>query len=347
MKPTENVPLARWTTFGLGGPARWFLEATSGEEVAAGVAWARDRGLPLFVLGGGSNLLVADSGFPGVVLRIAIRGIRTAGAPEILEAGAGEDWDAVVAHAVAQGLSGIECLSGIPGTVGGTPVQNVGAYGQEVSTTIRRVDAFDRQVDRMITLTPADLEFAYRRSILNSTAAGRYIVLRVTYELGRDAAPCIAYRDVAKAFAGSSTPPSLQQVRDAVRGIRRGKGMLIVDGDPDCRSAGSFFKNPVVETAAFDALAGWLEGDLPRFPAAEGFVKVPAARLIEAAGFARGYRRGGAAISSKHTLALVNRDHATTADVVALAREIRDTVRDRFGVTLAPEPIFLGFPAPF
>ena len=347
MKPTENVPLARWTTFGLGGPARWFLEATSDEDVAAGVGWAREQGLPLFVLGGGSNLLVADGGFPGVVLRIAIGGIREAGSPEVLEAGAGEDWDGVVAHAVARGLGGIECLSGIPGTVGGTPVQNVGAYGQEVSTSIRRVDAFDRQTERLVTLTPADLGFAYRRSILNSTAAGRYIVLRVTYELQRDAAPCIAYRDVAKVFAASSTPPSLQQVRDAVRGIRHGKGMLIVEGDPDCRSAGSFFKNPVIEMAAFETLASRLDGELPRFPAADGFVKVPAARLIEAAGFARGHRRGGAAISSKHTLALVNRDHASATDVVHLAREIRDTVRDRFGVTLVPEPIFLGFPTPF
>ncbi len=347
MKPMENVLLARWTTFGLGGPARWFLEATSDEEVAAGVAWARDRKLALFILGGGSNLLVGDDGFPGAVLRIAIRGIRSVGAPEILEAGAGEDWDGLVAYAVARGLGGVECLSGIPGTVGGTPVQNVSAYGQEVSSTIRSVDAFDRQTDRLVTLMPADLGFAYRRSVLNTTATGHYILLRVTFELARDAAPCIAYRDVAKAFAASNAAPSLQQVRDTVRGIRRVKGMLIVDGDPDCRSAGSFFKNPVVETAVFEDLAGRLDGELPRFPAADGFVKIPAARLIEAAGFARGYQRGGAAISSKHTLALTNRDRATAADVVALAREIRDTVRDRFGVTLAPEPIFLGFSSPF
>jgi len=347
MKPLENVPLATWTTFGIGGPARWFLEATSEAEVASGVAWARDRDVPLFVLGGGSNLLVADSGFRGAVLRIAIGGIRAVEAPEILEVGAGVDWDAFVAHAVARGLGGIECLSGIPGTVGGTPVQNVGAYGQEVSTTIRSVDAFDRQAGKAVTLAPVDLGFSYRRSVLNTTAAGRYIVLRVTYGLERDPAPCIAYRDVAKVFADSGAPPSLQRVRDAVRDIRRAKGMLIVDGDPDCRSAGSFFKNPVIETAAFDELAGRLDGELPRFPAADGFVKVPAARLIEAAGFARGHRRGGAAISSKHTLALVNRDRASADEVVALAREIRDTVRDRFGVALVPEPIFLGFAADF
>jgi UDP-N-acetylmuramate dehydrogenase len=347
MKLMENVPLARWTTLGVGGPVRWFVEARSEGDVAAGVAWAREAGVPLFVLGGGSNLLVADSGFPGLVLRIAIGGIEEAGGPGLLRAGAGEDWDGFVAHAVERGLGGIECLSGIPGTVGGTPVQNVGAYGQEVSATIREVEAFDRHAEATVVLTPLDLGFSYRRSALNSTAADRYIVLRVTYRLEPGAPACVAYRDVAKVFATAGTQPTLAQVRDAVRGIRRGKGMLIVDGDPDCRSAGSFFKNPVVDAATFDALAGRVGVDLVQFPAGPGLVKLSAAQLIEAAGFARGTRRGGAAISSKHTLALTNRDRASAADILDLARAIRDAVRDRFGVTLVPEPVFLGFDAGF
>jgi UDP-N-acetylmuramate dehydrogenase len=347
MQFLEEVPLAPYTTFQIGGPARWFAEAGSEDDIAAGIAFAGERKLPLFILGGGSNLLVSDAGFPGLVLRIALCGITSS--PEngrsIISAAAGEDWDGLVAYAVAAGLAGVECLSGIPGTVGGTPVQNVGAYGQEVSQTIVTVRAFDRQTMQFVDLPASDCGFSYRRSIFNSSQRERYVVSRVDYALHRNAPANFVYADVARYFAARNIAvPTLAEVRDAVRSIRAQKGMLIVPGDADCRSAGSFFKNPVVPVSTLDSLALELKVEkqsIPAYPAQTGEVKLSAAWLIERAGFAKGYALGNAGISSRHTLALINRGSASAAEVTALRDKVIAAVASRFAVRLEPEPVWL------
>ena len=348
MQFLEEVPLAPYTTFQIGGPARWFAEALSEDDIAAGIAFAAERKLPLFILGGGSNLLVSDSGFSGLVLRIALRGITSTeeSGRSIISAAAGEDWDGVVAYAVAAGLAGVECLSGIPGTVGGTPVQNVGAYGQEVSQTIVTVRAFDRKTLQVMDLPASDCGFSYRRSIFNSSQRDRYVVSRVHYALHKDAPASFFYADVARYFAARNvTAPTLAEVREAVRSIRAQKGMLLMTGDADCRSAGSFFKNPVVPASVVDSLAQDLGVDkqgIPAYPAPQGEVKLSAAWLIERAGFAKGYALGKAGISSRHTLALINRGGASASEVTALRDQVIAAVASRFAVRLEPEPVWLG-----
>jgi UDP-N-acetylmuramate dehydrogenase len=348
MQFLEEVPLAPYTTFQIGGPARWFAEALSEDDIAAGIAFATERKLPLFILGGGSNLLVSDSGFSGLVLRIALRGIRSTEerGRSIISAAAGEDWDGLVAYAVAAGLAGVECLSGIPGTVGGTPVQNVGAYGQEVSQTIVTVRAFDRKTLQFVDLAASDCGFSYRRSIFNSSQRDRYVVSRVHYALHKDAPASLVYADVARYFAARDvTAPTLVEVREAVRSIRAQKGMLLMTGDADCRSAGSFFKNPVVPASVVDSLAQDLGVDkqsIPAYPAPQGEVKLSAAWLIERAGFAKGYALGKAGISSRHTLALINRGGASASEVTALRDQVIAAVASRFAVRLEPEPVWLG-----
>ncbi len=347
MQFLEEVPLAPYTTFQIGGPARWFAEAVSEDDIAAGIAFAGERKLPLFILGGGSNLLVSDAGFSGLVLRIALRGIASTqeNSRSIISAAGGEDRDGLVAHAVAAGLAGVECLSGIPGTVGGTPVQNVGAYGQEVSQTIVTVRAFDRKTRQFVDLAAADCGFSYRRSIFNSSQRERYVVSRVDYALHRNAPANFVYADVARYFASRNvTAPTLGEVRDAVRSIRAQKGMLIVPGDADCRSAGSFFKNPVVPVSTLDSLALELKVEkqsIPAYPAQQGEVKLSAAWLIERAGFAKGYALGNAGISSRHTLALINRGGASATEVTALRDKVIAAVASRFAVRLEPEPVWL------
>jgi UDP-N-acetylmuramate dehydrogenase len=347
MQFLEEIPLAPYTTFKIGGPARWFAEAASEDDIAAGIAFAGERRLPLFVLGGGSNLLVSDGGFPGLVLRIALRGIESTqgnGQP-IVSAAAGEDWDGLVAYAVAVGYAGVECLSGIPGTVGGTPVQNVGAYGQEVSQTIVMVRAFDRSTGQFVNLPAGVCGFSYRRSIFNTTDRERYVVSRVEYRLSKDAPANIAYADVARYFAARKvTTPTLEEVREAVRSIRAQKGMLLVPGDADCRSAGSFFKNPIVPLAKLDTVAqelGIEKQGIPAYPAQDSQVKISAAWLIERAGFSKGYALGNAGISSRHTLALINRGGASAAEVMALRDRVIDAVASRFAIRLEPEPVWL------
>ena len=347
MEFLEHVPLAPYTTFQIGGPARWFAEAASEDDVAAGVTFAGEHQLPLFILGGGSNLLVSDAGFPGLVLRIALQGIASKQENGLLtvSAAAGEDWDGLVAYAVAANAAGVECLSGIPGTVGGTPVQNVGAYGQEVSQTIVTVRAFDRKTLRFMDLAAADCGFSYRRSIFNSTQRERYVVSRVDYALRKDAPANIVYADLTRHFAArNGATPTLEEVRDAVRSIRARKGMLLVSGDADCRSAGSFFKNPVVPVTVLDSLSqelGVEKGSIPAYPAREGEVKLSAAWLIERAGYQKGFSLGNAGISSRHTLALINRGGASAAEVVALRDKVTDTIDSRFGIRLEPEPVWL------
>jgi UDP-N-acetylmuramate dehydrogenase len=343
----ENVPLAPLTTLQVGGPARYFAEATSAQDVIEAVNYASTRTLPFFVLGGGSNLVIADSGWPGLVLKVAIPGIDSGSESgrRVFEVGAGETWDDFVSTAVAQDCAGVECLSGIPGSVGGTPVQNVGAYGQEVSETIDSVLALDLRDRQVRELCAEACGFAYRSSIFNTTQRGRHIILRVTFALTPGGAPRIAYADLQKHFAGQSTP-TLAQTREAVRAIRLSKAMLIVPGDDDCRSAGSFFKNPVLSAAQFaEVTARAAENNLaiPSYPAAGQARKISAAWLVEHSGFRKGWGTGAAGISRKHALAIVNRGSATAADIVALKDGIQSQVHRQWGILLEPEPVLVGF----
>jgi UDP-N-acetylmuramate dehydrogenase len=340
----ENVALAPLTTFGIGGPARYFIQASSEENLAESIQFAKEKNLPVFILGGGSNLLVADAGFAGLVIKVGISGIdwqrdrdRT-----ILRSGAGEDWDRIVALCVERNLGGIECLSGIPGSAGGTPVQNVGAYGQEVSEVLTAVRAYDRRTDSIVELSREQCGFSYRASLFNTTAKERYIVLQVSYSLPNESAPSIGYPDVLREFEGKPSPPTLAEVRSAVRRIRARKAMLLVEGDSDCRSAGSFFKNPIVSEQAFQELQNRAGSAVPRYPAPAGQVKTAAAWLIEHAGFSKGYSIGCAGLSTKHTLAIVNKGGAKAEDVLQLARQIQARVEERFGIRLTPEPVLLG-----
>ena len=347
----ENVPLAPLTTLQVGGSARYFAELRREDDLREAAQFAKTRTLPLFVLGGGSNLVVADSGWPGLVLRVAIGGITTqttdASANSVLfSVGAGVNWDDLVAQAVVQNCAGVECLSGIPGSVGGTPVQNVGAYGQEVSDTIESVRALDLKQDRIVVLPNPACGFRYRTSIFNTAERGRYIILRVNYRLKRGGAPSLKYVDLQKHFAERKTPPSLAEIRAAVREIRRSKGMLIVPGDEDCRSAGSFFKNPVLSEAQFKDLAERAESkelEIPSYPALDAQRKVSAAWLVERSGFSKGYAAGAAGISRKHALALINRGGAKASDIIGLKDEIQRGVQAAWGIRVEPEPVFVGF----
>jgi UDP-N-acetylmuramate dehydrogenase len=348
----ENKPLAPFTTFGIGGPARWFTEAASEEDIVEATGWARERGLALFVLGGGSNLLVADAGFDGLVLKVGLRGISVADSSDqtrIYRAAAGEGWEHFVQRAVDDSCAGVECLAGIPGTVGGTPVQNVGAYGQEVASAIERVRAFDLEERAFVEYTAAECGFAYRHSRFNSVDRGRYIVTRVDYRLTPGGAATIRYGDLQRVLAESRTEGrelSLAEVAAVVRRVRQSKGMMMVEGDPNCRSAGSFFKNPIVTEEQVAQIAQASGKEPPRFPAgaeSAGRVKVPAAWLIEQAGFAKGYALGRAGVSSRHTLALVNLGGASAAEILALAGQITSAVETRFGIRLAMEPVRIGF----
>ena len=344
MQWREHVCLAKYTTLGVGGPARWLAEAQNESEVLEAVRFAHEQRLSLFTLGGGSNLLVSDSGFPGVVLRIALSGTSIAerGQKRIFSAGAGENWDAFVSRAVSVECSGIECLAGIPGTVGGTPVQNVGAYGQEVAETICLVRAFDLEKKEFVELPPEACGFAYRKSIFNGSRRGRYIVTRVDFALTPGGAASIRYADLQRHFSGAAAP-GLAEVAAAVREIRRAKGMYLVEGDPDSATAGSFFKNPVIKARMLNAIkAAAPEGTtVPQYPAQDGCVKLSAAWLVEQSGYPKGYALGNAGISSRHTLALINRGGATAAEILRLSDLIAAAVANKFGVCLEREPVWL------
>jgi len=345
----ENVPLAPLTTLKVGGPARYFTEAGLIAEVSEAVGFSRSRNLPLFILGGGSNLVVSDAGWPGLVLKIGITGINHRhgdGGEVIFEAGAGEDWDKFVGYTVAHNCAGIECLSGIPGCVGGTPVQNVGAYGQEVANTIESVLALDLRDGQLHELCREACGFSYRTSIFNTSERGRYIIVQVNYALKHGGEAYVAYTDLKRYFAGWSNKPNLATTRDAVRKIRAGKGMLIVDGDSDCRSAGSFFKNPIVSAEQYQQLVEKATAknlQIPSYPALEAQKKVSAAWLVEHSGFSKGYGMGPVGISRKHALAIVNRGNASASDVLALKADIQERVQEIWGVLLEPEPVFVGF----
>jgi len=340
-QPRGDVPLAPLTTLGIGGPARWMTRAASMDDVAAAHEWAEERSLPLLVLGGGSNLVVADEGFDGLVLQVAVCGVRTTQRADdvTLSVGAGESWDAIVVLAVERGLAGVECLSGIPGTVGGTPIQNVGAYGQEVASVIESVTAFDRDERRCVVLSAAECEFAYRMSRFKGRDAGRFVVCEVTFRL-RAGPPTTTYPDVVARLSQQGVrTAAVRDVREAVLSVRRAKGMVIDAADPDTRSVGSFFMNPVIDRAAFIRI----DGNPPHYMMDNDTVKIPAAWLIERSGFGRGHADGAVGLSTKHPLAIINRGGATARDVVRFARRIKGAVLDRFGIVLRPEPIFVGF----
>ncbi len=352
----ENINLAPYTTMKIGGRARFFVRAESENDVIEALKFAAERSVDVFVLGGGSNVLISDRGFEGLVLQIGILSSKfqvpsselgvvlnsklgTVNS-KLVTAGAGEDWDGFVAFCVERDLAGLECLSGIPGFVGGTPVQNVGAYGQEVAESIVSVRCLDRQSLEIVELSSEECGFLYRKSIFNSTAVGRFIVLSVTFSLVENGEPKIAYKDIRECFADRK--PTLAEVREAVLTIRRAKSMVIDPDDPNSRSAGSFFRNPVVSNDEFAKIR-------ESFPGAPGFVvdeqnmKVPAAWLIENSGFHKGFALGKAGISSKHTLAIINRGGASSGEIVALKDYIQATVEQHFGINLQPEPIFVGF----
>ncbi len=342
MRLEENIHLAGHTTFRLGGVARYFVEARTEADVQKAFAWAGERKVPLFVLGGGSNLLVPDEGFPGLVLRIAIAGVKQDGCR--FEVGAGEPWDPLVSRTVAAECAGMECLAGIPGSTGGTPVQNVGAYGQEVSETIASVRVFDRSLGLFADLPHEACRFRYRASLFNTDEPGRYIVTRVTFTLRSGGEPTLRYADLQRYFAGRSSP-TLAEVAEAVRGIRRAKGMVLVEGDPDTHSAGSYFKNPAIASEQLMQIAAAAKVDVeavPRYPASEGKVKLSAAWLMERAGFGKGFQLGTAGLSTRHALAVTNRGGATCADVLRLEEHVRLGVFQRFGVRLEREPVLLG-----
>ncbi|HEY1808399.1 MAG TPA: UDP-N-acetylmuramate dehydrogenase [Acidobacteriaceae bacterium] len=336
----EQVPLAPRTTLGVGGAARWFAEVDTEDSLVEAVQLARERSLPLFVLGGGSNLVVADEGFPGLVVHIALRGVTQA--EDRFSVAAGENWDEFVSCAVALNFGGVECLAGIPGTVGGTPVQNVGAYGQEVSATIEQVRVLDLNTLHFVDMPSPACEFAYRRSLFNSRERGRYVVTGVVYRLVQGAAPHLAYADLQRYFRGRGETATLGETAAAVREIRHGKGMLLVNGEPDCRSAGSFFKNPIVAQAIYDRIAAEAETPPPCYPDQPGFVKIPAAWLLEQAGFHKGFAMERAGISSRHTLAIINRGGATTREIVVLWDCIVARVEEKFRIRLQPEPVWVG-----
>lgn len=351
MLPLENIPLAPLTTLKIGGPARYFLAAANIGEVQEAVNWARSRDLPLFVLGGGSNLLVSDAGWPGLVLKIAVPGVERRGATDaqgkvLFDVGAGECWDKFVSDAVRARCAGVECLSGIPGSVGATPVQNVGAYGQEVSQTIASVQVLDLKDNQVRELCPQGCGFGYRSSIFNTSERGRFIVLQVTYALSSEGDPQITYADLKRHFEGRETSPNLAETREAVRHIRALKGMLMVPGNPDSQSAGSFFKNPVLSESQYEDLKRRIAArglTVPSYPALESRKKVSAAWLVERSGFAKGFGFQRVGISSRHALAIVNRGGATAAEVLALKEEIQHRVEEIWGIHLEPEPVMVGF----
>ena len=339
--------LAPFCTMGVGGPARWFVEARTEADVVDALQWARSRSVEVHVLGGGSNIVVSDAGFDGLVVKVNIRAVEPgpAGDRGGYRVGAGESWDEFVTQAVDEDAAGVECLSGIPGLVGGTPVQNVGAYGQDVSGTITRVHAIDRATATPISLSAAECGFGYRTSRFKHADAGRYVVTRVEFSLTPQGPPTIVYGDVVAYFERAGIrAPTLGQVRAAVLDIRRRKGMVIEAGNPANRSCGSFFVNPVVSLAQLgrvQALAG--AASVPHFVVDAQSVKIPAAWLIERAGFPKGTSRGTVGISPFQAQAIVNLDGAGAGDVVALACEVKRAVWRTFGISLVPEPVFVGF----
>ncbi|HEY3495455.1 MAG TPA: UDP-N-acetylmuramate dehydrogenase [Polyangiaceae bacterium] len=338
----EFVSLAPLTTLGVGGSARYFVEIADEPALESALGWAETRALPVRILGGGSNVVIGDGDFEGLVLRLATRGIEfsSAGSDVLLRARAGESWDNVVERAVALGHQGLECLSGIPGSLGATPIQNVGAYGQEVAETLVGVRAFDRKTRAPRELSARECRFAYRDSLFKSEEPERFVLLEATFRLKPGGRPALRYAELERHFAGSAAP-SVAEVRNGVIALRRAKSMVWDPSDENGRSCGSFFTNPIVSperAGAVQAAAGVT--DMPRYPQSDGRVKLAAGWLIERAGFAKGTRHGAVGLSTRHALSIVCHDGARAADVLDFARSIQARVRERFQVELLPEPVF-------
>ena len=357
LKIKENIALAPFTTLFVGGPARFLAHIRHEDQIPEALSFAHARACPLFVLGGGSNILVSDSGFPGLVIRMEIRSIQELDEHNggLLSAAAGEDWDEFVERCVDNNLAGIECLSGIPGTVGGAPVQNIGAYGEEISDVILSIRAMDRETKNIVELGGKDCRFDYRSSIFNTTHINRYIIIKVAFSLRPYGKPRIHYRDLQDHFNSRLKSPSLGEVRRTVMKIRKQKGMLLNRSHADLKSAGSFFKNPVLDPEKAAEIEDMLHGrgmldatqNLTRFAAPAGMEKLPAAWFIEKAGFNKGFTSGNVGISGKHTLAFINHGGARASEFVDLMRRVRDKVYEDFGILLQPEPILLGFDSTF
>ena len=345
--PRELVPLAPLTTLGVGGNARFLVDGYDEATIRDALAWARGRGMPCRILGGGSNVVVPDDGFDGLVVRMLTRGTtwRNQGTTVVLQARAGEPWDDIVAESVRRGCQGLECLSGIPGLAGATPIQNVGAYGQEVAETIASVEVLDRESLEVRTLAASECRFSYRDSFFKSIAPENYVVLGVDFRLTPEGAPAVRYAELERGLAErrAEGAPTLAEVRETVLALRRKKSMVLDPNDANGRSCGSFFVNPVVTEEQARAVERVLGApSMPRYPQPDGSVKLAAGWLIEQAGFTKGMRRGPVGLSSKHALAIVCHEGASAADVEAFAREIRAGVEARFGVTLSQEPVPFG-----
>lgn len=344
----EAVPLAPMTTIGIGGHARHFAEVNTTEALAAGAQWARERGEALFVLGGGSNIIVSDQGFDGLVLRLSIRGIEhsVTAAGIVLCAGAGEEWDPIVDYCVERGWAGFECLSGIPGRVGATPIQNVGAYGQETRDTMTSLEAFDLVESKVVSISAEECGFGYRTSRFKTRDHGRFVITRVSYRLSPEGEPTIRYPELEKYLeSNESGARTVTGVRAAVLALRRHKAMVIDPLDSDSRSVGSFFVNPTVSLHEFEGIksrAG-VTSDMPSFPVGGNEIKLSAGWLIERSGIERGYTLGNVGISTKHALAIVNRGGGSAREVIRLKELVQQRVLDRFGIRLRPEPVFVGF----
>jgi UDP-N-acetylmuramate dehydrogenase len=347
LKVEAQVELAPLTTLGVGGNAAHFVRVAHETELRDALAWAKQRGLEVRMLGGGSNIVVADSGFPGLVIEMAMRGVRiqNLGTQVEIRAAAGEPWDEFVAEMVARGYQGLECLSGIPGRVGATPIQNVGAYGQDVAETISQVAAIDTIRGALRTFSAEECQFSYRDSWFKSREPGRYIVTEVTFRLHPNAPAQLRYAELERHFQErGNAARSLPEVREAVLQLRRAKSMLLDANDPNSRSCGSFFVNPLLGPAQFNEFVARADGKetVPQYPQADGRVKLSAGWLIEQAGFPRGTRDGSVGLSTKHALALVAHEGARAADVTRLAARVQLSVLERFGVRLEPEPVFWG-----
>ncbi|PQZ99485.1 UDP-N-acetylenolpyruvoylglucosamine reductase [Arthrobacter sp. MYb224] len=349
--------LKNLTTSQVGGPAQSLLVATAEDELVAAIAAADAAGERVLLVGGGSNLVISDAGFPGTAIQIATRGVRVeeqSPHTALLRVAAGENWDAVVEFSLAQELSGLEALSGIPGCAGATPVQNVGAYGADISQTLQWVRLYDRETGERLTMDKEQLSFGYRDSLIKRTSENgspRYVVLEVGFALRRtEASAPIRYAELARRLgveAGDSAPAA--KVRQSVLELRRSKGMVYEPNDPDSHSTGSFFTNPILPAEVLKRLPA----DAPNYPVPEaGLVKLSAAWLIDRAGFAKGFglqgtagyelAGGRAALSTKHTLAITNRGGASAADLLAIARAVREGVHERFGIMLVNEPLLIG-----
>ncbi len=347
----ENHSLKELTTFRIGGPARFFAAVATEGQARGALAFARESRVPVFVLGGGSNILVSDAGFPGLVIlnRIQGRETRLEGGYAHMRAGAGEEWDAIVHYCVENGWQGVECLSGIPGTAGAAPVQNIGAYGQSADAVVSEVRALHRESGEVVVFSNPACGFGYRTSFFNSAGSGKYLITSVLFRLIRDAAPDLSYRDLREYFSGRGEI-SLARVRKAVLEIRNTKGLLTLHGYDVFQSAGSFFKNPLMPAGQFEELRRKVQDaggcTAWAWPQPSGEVKVSAACLIQCAGFSRGFRQGKVGLSPRHALILVNYQDASADEIIAFAREIQEKVRERFGVLLKPEVQLVGFSTP-